>query len=77
MLTQGMWMVTSRDCCVCAHHMDSLSDWAWTLQFTCKMVYDGLCIVVAQWDQATTIIQNVLEIPQQSIYNQQINYYMH
>ena len=52
MLTQGMWMGILRDCCVCAYHVDSLSDWAWTLQFICKMACDGLCIVVAQWDQA-------------------------
>ena len=77
MSTQGMWMVTLRDSCVCAHNVDSLSDWAWTLQFTCKMVCDGLCIVATQWDQAITIMQNVLEILQQSINNQQINYYMH
>ena len=36
-------------CCICADHMDSLLDWAWTLQFEHKMACDVLQ-VVGQWD---------------------------
>ena len=49
MLTQGMWIWLG--CCIRANHVDSLSDWAWTSHFECKMAGDGIC-VVAQWDLA-------------------------
>ena len=64
-------MAILKDCCVCTYQVDTLSDLAWTLQFELKMAFDGIHIVVAQWDQANPIMENLLEIPQQSIYNQQ------
>ena len=41
MFTHGMWMpqrMTTFERLLCnAYHVDSFSDWAWTLLFTCKM----------------------------------------
>ena len=44
MLTQGMWMAILKDCYVCTYQVDTLSDWAWTLQFQLKMACDGIHI---------------------------------
>ena len=80
MLIQGTvceWLYWETVVYVCAYQEDSLSDWTWTLWFAWKMASDGIHIVVAQWDQVNPIMQNVLEIPQQSIAIQSTNQLLH
>ena len=60
-------MAILKDSCVCAYQVNTSSDSAWTLPFARKMACDGIHIVVAPVGSSKPIMQNLLEIPQQSI----------